>query len=104
MHAEWRRTVATRTDRLRERAEHLDADGSEGAHFGRYEIEGIEFVTPEEARVLFDREAQRTLGISGEEFLRRWDSGEYQPVPDDTEGRKIARMSMIISFARREKA
>ena len=96
--------MATRTNRLRERAEHLDLDESEGVHFDRYEIEGIEFLTPEEGRVFFDQEAQRTLGISGEEFLRRWDNGEYQPVPDDTEGRKIARMSMIISFARREKA
>jgi len=96
--------MATRADRLQRRATHRDSEESEGVHFDRFEIEGIEFVTPEEGRVLFDREAQRTLGISGEEFLRRWDNGEYQPVPDDTEGRKIARMSMITSFARREKA
>lgn len=42
----------------------------------------------------------KTLGISGDEFLRRWEAGEWQPVPDDTEGRKIARLSMKIPFAR----
>jgi hypothetical protein len=96
--------MATRADRLRERAEHQDADESEGRHFDRFEIEGVEFVTPEEARAIFDREAERTLGISGEEFLRRWDNSEYQPVPDDTEGRKVARMAMMIPFARRTPA
>ena len=96
--------MATRTDRPRERAEHRGEDGGEGGHFGRFEIEGVEFVTREEARAIFDAAARRELGISGEEFLRRWDNGEYQPVPDDTEGRKVARLSMMTSFARREKA
>jgi hypothetical protein len=64
------------------------------------EIPGIKFVTPEEAREIFDRRARMELGISGEEFLRRWDAGEYIPVPDTTEGRKIARLSMILNFAR----
>ncbi|MBA3450077.1 MAG: hypothetical protein H0T18_02560 [Chloroflexia bacterium] len=86
--------MATRTDRLQKRAPHFDPD----------EIEGIHFVTPEEGRAMFDREAQKTLGISGEEFLRRWDSGEYRPVPDDTEGRKFGRLAMMIPFARRTPA
>lgn len=64
------------------------------------EIPGIHFVSKQEARELFDREAMKTLGISGDEFLRRWEAGEWQPVPDDTEGRKVARLSMKIPFAR----
>ena len=96
--------MATQTNRLRERGEQSEPVESEGGHFERFEIDGVEFVTPEEARAIFDREAERTLGISGEEFLRRWDNSEYQPVPDDSEGRKIARLSMMMSFARREKA
>ena len=95
--------MALRTDRLRKRAELGDPHESEGAYyFERFEIEGVEFVTPEEARDIFDARARHELGISGDEFLRRWDDGEYQPVPDDTEGRKIARLSMMMSFARRE--
>ena len=62
---------------------------------------GIEFVSIEEGRRIFDRRARMELGISGEEFLRRWDAGEYPyPIPDDTEGRKIARLMMMINFAR----
>lgn len=61
----------------------------------------IEFVSIEEGRRIFDRRARMELGISGEEFLRRWDSGEYPyPIPDDTEGRKIARLTMIMNLAR----
>jgi hypothetical protein len=38
--------------------------------------------TDEEARELFDRSARHYLGISGDEFLCRWDAGEYDD-PDD---------------------
>jgi hypothetical protein len=68
----------------------LDPDPYEGVHFAR----------EDEARELFDQTARRELGISGEEFLRRWDAGEYFPVPDTPEGRKIGRMVIMIPFAR----
>ena len=66
------------------------------------EMPGIEIHYPskEEAQQFFDAEAMKTLGISGDEFLRRWEAGEWQPVPDDTEVRKIAELSMMIPFAR----
>ena len=38
--------------------------------------------TPEEGRAIFDQEARRQLGISGEEFLRRWYAGAYASDPD----------------------
>jgi len=62
------------------------------------EIPGVHFVSKQEAREFFESEAMKTLGITGEEFVRRWEAGEWQPVPDDTEGRKIARLSMIIGL------
>jgi hypothetical protein len=34
-------------------------------------------LTDEEFRAIFDREARATLGISGEEFVRRWNAREY---------------------------
>jgi hypothetical protein len=64
---------------------------------------GIDLATPEEARALFDRRARYLLHISGEEFLRRWDAGEYHPVPDTIEGRKIGELVMMMPFARRTK-
>jgi hypothetical protein len=42
----------------------------------------VEFFTDEEAAALFEKIAQRYLGISGEEFIRRWDSGYYGPDAD----------------------
>ena len=33
-------------------------------------------LTNEEFREIFDAEAQRQLGISGDEFVRRWHAGE----------------------------
>ena len=32
----------------------------------------------EEARKLFDEVARKELGISGDEFVRRWRAGEYE--------------------------
>jgi len=64
------------------------------------EIPGVHFVSKQEAREMFDLEAMQTLGISGDEFVRRWEAGEWQPVPDDTQGRKIARLSMSLGFHR----
>ena len=91
--------MASRSPRLQEHGEQ-DDHLEEVIHFEPYEIEGIYFPSPEEARELFEREAQRLFGISGDEFLRRWDSGEYGPIPDTPEGRKLDRMYGLISFVR----
>jgi hypothetical protein len=64
-------------------------------------FEGIHLVTSdEEAWELFDEDARHQLGISGEEFLRRWDNGEYRSIQDDREGRKVMRVAMMLPFAR----
>lgn len=39
-------------------------------------------LTEEEGRVLFDETARSLLGISGEEFVRRYDAGYYDDKPD----------------------
>ena len=64
-------------------------------------IPGIHLTTREEGRALFDRQAKKTLGISGHEFLKKWDAGEFRPVPDTAEGRKVRRLVMLMPFARR---
>jgi hypothetical protein len=57
---------------------------------------------PEESRALFDRKARALLGISGPEFLRRWDAGEYRGLTEETrEERDIMRVAMLIPFGRR---
>lgn len=63
----------------------------------------VRVASASEGRVFFDRQARKSLGISGDEFLRRWDTGMYRPVPDTAEGRKIGRLVMLMPFARRTK-
>lgn len=82
--------MAIRIRRSRVRADEPNSD----------EIAGVRILTPEEGRAFFDRRARSELGISGEEFLKRWDAGEYRPIPDTVEGRRIGRLVMMIPFAR----
>ena len=49
---------------------------------------------------LFDEQARTTLGITGEEFIRRWDAGEFDTVADDPDHPEILRLAMMLSFGR----
>jgi hypothetical protein len=62
----------------------------------------IQYTAPHEGRRLFDYQARKLLGISGEEFLRKWDAGEYRDVADAPEQRHIMRLAMLIPFGRQE--
>lgn len=57
---------------------------------------GFEVLTPEEAREVFEADIRRLLGISGDEFLRRYDAGEL--VPFDEEGENVRVVSAILSM------
>jgi hypothetical protein len=59
------------------------------------EVEVVE-ATREEGRALLDRAAREVLQISGEEFLARWDAGEYESADDPA----VTRVAMLIPFAR----
>jgi hypothetical protein len=56
----------------------------------------------DEGRALFEREAQRLLGIDGEEFLRRWDAGGYRDLPETPTVRNVMRVAFLIPFVRQE--
>lgn len=43
----------------------------------------IRDLSPEESRAFFDAKARSLLGISGDEFLRRWNAGDYDEIADD---------------------
>lgn len=60
----------------------------------------IEWLTDEEARTIFDEQARKTMGISGDEFLRRWDAGELEAIADGPDHPAVMRLAMLISFAR----
>jgi hypothetical protein len=58
-------------------------------------------MTWKEGRALFDYQARKELGISGAEFLKRWDSGEYRGLTEETtEVTKINRLIMLMPVAR----
>ena len=56
--------------------------------------------TYEEGMAMLDAEARRGLGISGEEFLRRFDAGEYAGIEEDEVGRAVVNLIFTIPFAR----
>lgn len=56
-------------------------------------------LTHEEGVALFDEQARRSMGMSGEEFLRAWDAGEIDP-DDPRTHNAVVHMYMLIPFAR----
>ena len=58
-------------------------------------------ISRQEGRKLLDRQAERYLGISGDEFLKRWDAGEYGDPDDRTENPpEVTRLAMLLPFVR----
>lgn len=55
---------------------------------------------PDRAAALFDQESRRIVGISGKEFLTRWDAGEYRDFEDTPEGRELSYLILLIPFGR----
>jgi hypothetical protein len=70
----------------------------------RDSIPGVHVATNQEGRDLFDYQANKELGISGEEFLVRWDAGEYRCVADPVTAQKVQRLAMLMPFVRRIRA
>ena len=67
-------------------------------------IRGVHIATNQEGRNLFDYQARKQLGISGEEFLARWDAGDYGDVADPVKAREVQRLIMLTPFVRRIRA
>ena len=63
-------------------------------------VEAIRFLDDDEAREDFNREAKRLLGVTGEEFLRRYEAGEYATPRDDRELRGVMKLVMLGSVGR----
>lgn len=53
-------------------------------------------LTLEEGIALLDRQARTYLGMSGDEFIRRWEAGEI----DDPDRSDVLRVASLIGFAR----
>jgi hypothetical protein len=57
----------------------------------------VEEVTVEEGRALFDDAARSLLGVSGPEFLRRYDAND---IPLDWPPHKVDWLAILIPFGR----
>jgi hypothetical protein len=55
-------------------------------------------ITREEAWAMLDADARRYLGISAEEFARRYNAGEYDDPDDD---RRIMSLAFDLEFLQR---
>lgn len=51
---------------------------------------------PGRARVVFDRVTSHALHISGDEFLRRWDAGEYAGTEPDSVPMMVSRVLPLV--------
>jgi hypothetical protein len=60
----------------------------------------IRFLDDDESHAFFDAQARRLMNMSGEEFLRRYDAGEFDEVLDDPRCRGMAVMISMIPFGR----
>ena len=66
------------------------------------ETADVIFPTPEEGRRMFDEAARIIMGMSGEEFIRRWEAGEDDATFDQEGYRHIDDLASLIPFARIE--
>ncbi|HEY7033586.1 MAG TPA: hypothetical protein VH482_19775 [Thermomicrobiales bacterium] len=60
----------------------------------------FELFSPDETREAFDELGRLLMQISGAEFIRRWDAGEYVDIADDPDHPEIMRLAMLIPFGR----
>ena len=60
----------------------------------------LHWFTDDEARDIFNEQAQKLLGLSGAEFIRRWEAGELDTIADDPDHPEIMQLVMLTSFGR----
>jgi hypothetical protein len=59
-------------------------------------------VSPEAGRAMFDEAALTIMGMSGDEFIERWEAGEFDEIADKAGHRHIMHLALLIPFARQE--
>lgn len=66
---------------------------------GFSEDNSVEVISDEEAREVFDLRAHQLLGISGEEFLKRYDRGDYHGQPEENPA--VITLEILLPLVRR---
>jgi hypothetical protein len=57
-------------------------------------------LSEEEGRAAFDAAARRLAGMSGDEFIRRWEAGEFAEIADKPGHRHLIFLAGLIPFGR----
>ncbi len=65
-------------------------------------LPGVQVVDEAEGREIFDHQARSLMSMSGEEFLRRWDAGEFDAIADAPGHRHIMRLALMIPLVRQD--
>jgi hypothetical protein len=66
----------------------------------REPIEGVQYISAAEAREVFDYQARKLMGMSGEEFLRRWDEGEFRDLFDKRGHEDLTHLVLMMGLGR----
>lgn len=62
--------------------------------------EGVTYLTGQAALDYFEQEIQRLMGMSGAEFIERYDAGEYETMEDIPENWHVLEAALLIGFGR----
>ncbi len=54
-------------------------------------------LTLEDGRKLLDKQARRYLNMSGDDFIKKWEAGEFG---DDSDRPEVMRLVMLVPFAK----
>lgn len=63
-------------------------------------IPAVREISRAEARSIFDAQARKLVGLSGAEFLRRYDAGEFDALLDAPEHPELMELLALESFGR----
>ena len=61
-----------------------------------YSLPPIVELSEDEGRALFERQARKYMGMSGDEFLRKWDAGEIE----DSDRSEVLTVVFLIPLVR----
>lgn len=56
----------------------------------------VDYISRAEGREILERAARRHLDMSADDFIKRWDAGEY----DDADDPSVVRVSMLLPLGR----
>ena len=57
----------------------------------------VQVLSSAEGRALFDQEARAALGMSGEEFVKAWNAGQFDDNPDCAQVMRVVQLLPLVT-------